>query len=337
MVIRSVASLNFISAPVASFANDATGAEIKFSDATDLMTIGTTTPNADLALQAGNGAEAVRILDNGNVGIGTGVASAKLHVHATSGYANTYITTDASSSAASSLWFAHNYTSSADYAGIIWGTDNLLRINNSGSSTVNHIVINEDGNVGIGTGTVSAKLHVQGNFRLNGSIAQYSTAANSTVLNRFWDNTGGVLLAELALYDFNPSILGGQLSFGEGISKYATLRGTGADGGKLTLETTASSNSVIINGNGDTIFNESGAAFDFRIEGDTNANLFFVDGSADKIGIGTGAPAQLLHVYGLTQLGTRGKTEGGAVIVHASFGETIGSAYADPIVSPNDA
>ena len=37
-------------------------------------------------------------------------------------------------------------------------------------------------------------------------------------------------------------------------------------------------------------FNDSGAAVDFRIEGDTEQNLFFVDGSADKIGIGTASP-----------------------------------------------
>ena len=36
--------------------------------------------------------------------------------------------------------------------------------------------------------------------------------------------------------------------------------------------------------------NESGAAVDFRVEGDTEQNLFFVDGSADKIGIGTASP-----------------------------------------------
>jgi hypothetical protein len=44
------------------------------------------------------------------------------------------------------------------------------------------------------------------------------------------------------------------------------------------------------------VFNESGAAVDFRIEGDTEQNLFFVDGSADKIGIGTTSPASILHV-----------------------------------------
>jgi len=43
-------------------------------------------------------------------------------------------------------------------------------------------------------------------------------------------------------------------------------------------------------------FNDSGAAVDFRIEGDTEQNLFFLDGSADKIGIGTASPDSLLDI-----------------------------------------
>ena len=38
-------------------------------------------------------------------------------------------------------------------------------------------------------------------------------------------------------------------------------------------------------------WNETGAALDLRMEGDTLENLFVLDGSADKIGIGTVAPA----------------------------------------------
>jgi len=43
-------------------------------------------------------------------------------------------------------------------------------------------------------------------------------------------------------------------------------------------------------------FNDSGAAVDFRIEGDNEQNLFFVDGSADKIGMGTSSPGASLHI-----------------------------------------
>ena len=44
------------------------------------------------------------------------------------------------------------------------------------------------------------------------------------------------------------------------------------------------------------VFNESGAAVDFRVEGDSNANLLFVDGSADRVGIGTSSPGHNLTV-----------------------------------------
>lgn len=53
-----------------------------------------------------------------------------------------------------------------------------------------------------------------------------------------------------------------------------------------------------IGSDGSAVFNEHGGAStsDFRIEGDTVPNLFRVDYSADKIGIGTGSPTQLLEL-----------------------------------------
>jgi len=44
------------------------------------------------------------------------------------------------------------------------------------------------------------------------------------------------------------------------------------------------------------VINEGGLDFDTRIEGDTDANLFFVDASTDRIGIGTNAPVNKLDV-----------------------------------------
>ena len=47
-----------------------------------------------------------------------------------------------------------------------------------------------------------------------------------------------------------------------------------------------------------TIFNEDGADVDFRIEGDTEANLFCVDAGNNRIGIGTNTPNELLNIHG---------------------------------------
>ena len=47
-----------------------------------------------------------------------------------------------------------------------------------------------------------------------------------------------------------------------------------------------------------TVFNEDGADVDFRIEGDTEANLFYVDAGNDRIGIGTSSPSALLSLKG---------------------------------------
>jgi hypothetical protein len=44
--------------------------------------------------------------------------------------------------------------------------------------------------------------------------------------------------------------------------------------------------------------NDSGADVDFRVEGDTDANLLFVDASTDLVGIGTASPGSKLDVNG---------------------------------------
>ena len=46
------------------------------------------------------------------------------------------------------------------------------------------------------------------------------------------------------------------------------------------------------------VFNETGADVDFRIEGDTNTNLFYVNAGADTVGIGTASPGSLLSLLG---------------------------------------
>jgi prepilin-type processing-associated H-X9-DG protein len=66
--------------------------------------------------------------------------------------------------------------------------------------------------------------------------------------------------------------------------------------GEVGIGTTTPTATLDVDGS--AIFNESGNSVDFRVEGDTKANLLFVDGSADKVGIGTSSPSTTLDVGG---------------------------------------
>ena len=72
-------------------------------------------------------------------------------------------------------------------------------------------------------------------------------------------------------------------------------------GDKLASTVTTSSN-ISLDG-GTFVFNESGADKDFRIEGDTKANLFFADASTDRVGINTNAPDMFLDITGTVTAG----------------------------------
>jgi len=62
--------------------------------------------------------------------------------------------------------------------------------------------------------------------------------------------------------------------------------------GTLTGLTVSGTSSL----NGATVVNDAGAAVDFRVESDTNANMIFVDGTNNRVGIGHGVPATTLEV-----------------------------------------
>jgi len=49
---------------------------------------------------------------------------------------------------------------------------------------------------------------------------------------------------------------------------------------------------------GANVWNDAGADIDQRMEGDTDVNLFFLDASTDRIGIGTATPTAKLQVNG---------------------------------------
>ena len=94
-----------------------------------------------------------------------------------------------------------------------------------------------------------------------------------------------------------------------------------------TAELTAD---IKLGSGGSAIFNDqSNNDVDFRIEGATNENLFFLDGSTDRIGIGTANPSTTLEVVGTASgqflHAQEGLSSSGTLTIDgaATFGSTI--------------
>ena len=67
----------------------------------------------------------------------------------------------------------------------------------------------------------------------------------------------------------------------------------------------------MIIGTTNLVINEIGAIFNVRIEGDTDANLFYTDATNSRVGVGTISPAAKLDVVGTLKIST-GAAVGGA-------------------------
>ena len=114
-----------------------------------------------------------------------------------------------------------------------------------------------------------------------------------------------------------PKITGGTIT-GSTINNSAIGATTASTGAFSTLSATGN---VSFDG-GSFVFNESGADKDARFEGDTDANLLFLDASTDRIGIGTNSPSVKLQVNGAT-------TIDGTIIQNAALFQMNGSGNAD--------
>lgn len=70
----------------------------------------------------------------------------------------------------------------------------------------------------------------------------------------------------------------------------------GANSASTGAFTTLAASSDVSFDGGTFVFNDSGADKDFRIEGDTDANLFFADASTDRISVGSNSPGAKFSV-----------------------------------------
>jgi prepilin-type processing-associated H-X9-DG protein len=158
------------------------------------------------------------------------------------------------------------------------GSTSDITFKNDADTTVMSIKTGT-GNVGIGTTSPAYALH-------------HVNAGADTA----WEiqTTGAAYGAELRLN-----------SGGVSPAAYVTGRGSGTENWRIgsnsqnnTLELKTGANAIshfTFDGSG-AVYNDDSADLDFRVESNGNANMLFVDGGNDRVGIGTTSPAATLDV-----------------------------------------
>ena len=126
-------------------------------------------------------------------------------------------------------------------------------------------------------------------------------------------STGGIILTETTnsittkiVNEGSSGSVGTTTSHKLGFRTAGVTRGVFDTSGRLGVGTDAPG--ALLDVRGAAVFNEDGADVDFRIEGDTDANLFFVNAGDDEIGIGTQTADGLVHIHA----GTAGSAAAGA-------------------------
>ena len=86
--------------------------------------------------------------------------------------------------------------------------------------------------------------------------------------------------------------------------------------GANVLGISSGGNERIRFGNAEVVVNDGSDDVDFRVESDSNANMLFVNGGTNRVGVGTATPQALLHVSGTTHIGAT-NTENAALEIGA--------------------
>jgi uncharacterized protein (TIGR02145 family) len=142
--------------------------------------------------------------------------------------------------------------------------------------------------VGIGTTTPSNDLDVEGSGAAATAIDINNTSTGDPIINF---QLSGTTTFSVGIDDTDSD----KLKIGTTAVETST---------RLTIDASGncginnSSPTATLDVDGNAIFNESGAAKDFRIESDANTHHFYVDGTNNEIGVNTSTPASTFDIQG---------------------------------------
>ena len=180
--------------------------------------------------------------------------------------------------------------------GVLTGTSLDISGDIDVDGTTNLDVVDIDGAVDMAStlavgGVVTASASVVANDEFRGAVVVYSANENSPYLIAGTSGYTG------ATTNWNTYGVQHRLKTNGGGTPRITIDNN--TGEQWSLD--ASGGMVLSPSAGGTaVFNEDGIDADFRVESDGNANMLFVDGLNNRIGIGTGTPSAMLHLNGTT-------------------------------------
>jgi hypothetical protein len=159
---------------------------------------------------------------------------------------------------------------------------------------------------GIGTSTVNSKLEVAG----NATITTADNSDNLTLKSTDADaNAGPNLILQrdsgspadgdaIGRIDFDADNDAGEVTSFFSIRAEIEDASDGTEDGQMKIDQMIAGTAVtaLRFKSSETVFNDDSKDVDFRVEGNGDANLLFVDAGNDRIGVGTDSPAKLLSL-----------------------------------------
>ena len=181
-------------------------------------------------------------------------------------------------------------------------TSTGIQVTGNIANATGDLTLDVAGDIILDSGGFDVKLKVDGT-----EYAKFSNYQNNFYLEPIAQdkdliirgNDGGSVITALTL-DMSEA---GAATFNGAVNIPGFIKHVGDDntffgfpsGDEFRIET-GGAERISINGSA-TTFNEDSADKDFRVESDNNANMLFVDGGANKVGIGTNSLGRVFNVY----------------------------------------